>query len=102
MCNDNNLTLLEIGEKLEALRLNEQLSQDEVCKQAGISRKTLSTLENGGNFTISTLLKLLKVYVKQNQFSKILSLPKGFDIRLFDAEIKKSKKKRAKRNRPKL
>ncbi len=84
-----------IGKKLEQLRLNLDYSQGEVSKQIGVSRKTLSTLENGGNFSVLILVKLLRLYGKLEDLENILSLPGGFDMNLFQKELKKSKKRYA-------
>lgn len=40
------MTLQKLGKKISALRKEKGLSQDEVCRVAGISRTTLSRLEN--------------------------------------------------------
>ena len=40
------MTLQDLGKKIAVLRKEKGLSQDEVCRVAGISRTTLSQLEN--------------------------------------------------------
>ena len=53
---------VEIGEKIKNKRLQLNLRMDDVAREVGISRSTLSSIENGsGNYTIETLLKLLDV-----------------------------------------
>ena len=49
-----------IGEKIKNKRLQLNLRMDDVAKEVGITRSTLSSIENGsGNYTIDALLKLL-------------------------------------------
>ena len=49
-----------IGEKIKSKRLQLNLRMDDVAKKVGITRSTLSSIENGsGNYTIDALLKLL-------------------------------------------
>ena len=49
-----------IGEKIKNKRLQLNLRMDDVAKEVGITRTTLSSIENGsGNYTIDALLKLL-------------------------------------------
>lgn len=49
-----------IGEKIKNKRLQLNLRMDDVAKEVGITRSTLSSIENGsGNYTIDILLKLL-------------------------------------------
>ena len=49
-----------IGEKIKNKRLQLNLRMDDVAKEAGVTRSTLWSIENGnGNYTIDTLLKVL-------------------------------------------
>lgn len=50
-----------IGNFVQHHRLDQNLSQDFVAHQAGISRSTLSLLERGGKVTLSTLIQVLRV-----------------------------------------
>jgi transcriptional regulator with XRE-family HTH domain len=49
-----------IGGNLRALRVNSQLSQEETAAKAGVSLRTLGTLENEGRSTVETLLRVLR------------------------------------------
>lgn len=87
-------SIKSLGKKLEQLRKNQELSQDEASAKVGVSRKTLSSIENGGNFTILVLVKLLRLYGKLDDLENILSLPQGFDMDAFQTELRKSRRKR--------
>ena len=50
----------EIGELIKATRKKNRLSQAKLAKLLGISRITIQNLESGKNFTIDTLLKVLR------------------------------------------
>lgn len=50
-----------IGRYVQHHRLEQNLSQDYVSKQAGISRSTLSLLERGGRVTLATLIQVMRV-----------------------------------------
>lgn len=51
-----------IGQQIKSKRLKLNLRMDDVAKAVGITRSTLSFIENGtGNYTIDILLKLLSV-----------------------------------------
>lgn len=86
-------SIKSLGKKLEQLRKNQELSQDEASAKVGVSRKTLSSIENGGNFTILVLVKLLRLYGKLDDLENILSLPQGFDMDAFQTELRKSRRK---------
>lgn len=59
-----------LGHYVQHHRLEQNLSQDYVSKQAGISRSTLSLLERGGRVTLITLIQVLRV----------LDLLQSFDV----------------------
>lgn len=48
-----------LGERLAQHRLNRNLSQSALAKRAGISRRTLSRLENGEPTQLENLLRVL-------------------------------------------
>lgn len=51
---------VNMGYKIKEIRLAKKLSQEELCKAAGVSRQTLSDLESGRivNTTTGTLTKI--------------------------------------------
>jgi len=50
----------ELGARLKSERLNRNVTQETLAKQAGISRRTLVGAERGEPFTIDTLLSILR------------------------------------------
>lgn len=50
-----------IGNFIKHHRLNQNRSQEDVSKAAGISRSTLSILERGEKVTVNSLIKVLRV-----------------------------------------
>ena len=57
------MILSEIGNKIKSLRKEKRISQEALAKRVGISRNTLSKLENGyiANISIVTLDRVLNV-----------------------------------------
>ncbi len=53
--------LLDISLKVTEARRKQKLTQAELAKRAGITQQQLSRIENGRNFNIATLLRLLDV-----------------------------------------
>jgi len=52
--------LLEIGQRIQRERLNQNLSQSEISRKAGVSRKTITNLETGEGCSLVTLLAVLQ------------------------------------------
>ena len=54
--------MMEIGQRLRALRRRRRMTIDEAAQQADLARMTVSRAERGHNPTMLTLLRLLRVY----------------------------------------
>lgn len=60
--NENNVFLLkEIGIRIHNLRINMNLSQEELATLSGVGLRTISRIENGENTNLSNLLNVLRV-----------------------------------------
>ena len=55
----SNVAIQAIGERLKAYRVGASLSQDELATRAGISRRSITNLENGEDVKMSTVVKVL-------------------------------------------
>jgi len=82
-----------IGQKLEKLRQNIDMTQSDITNEVGISRKTVSSIENGNNFSVENLVKLLITYNRIEPFLNILTLPYNFDINEYKKELKEFNEK---------
>ena len=82
-----------IGAFIKHNRLNQNKTQDEVSKAAGISRSTLSLLERGETVTLSTVIQVLRVL-------DLLYIMSVFEIKdqispIEYAKLQKNKRQRA-------
>ncbi|MES2439404.1 MAG: helix-turn-helix transcriptional regulator [Verrucomicrobiota bacterium] len=50
----------ELGKRLKSHRLDLNLSQEETAKRSGLSRRTITAIENGEGSTLTTLIALLR------------------------------------------
>jgi len=55
-------TKQELGQLIKMVRKSRKLTQVEVASALAVSRNTIQNLESGKNFTIDTLLKVLKEF----------------------------------------
>lgn len=67
--------LREIGRRLEALRRARGLTQSEAAERAGLGRTTLYRAENGDNPTLSTVIRLLRVYGRLGAVEDFIPAP---------------------------
>lgn len=52
--------LCQIGQKLRRARLDADIGQDELAHQTGLSRKTIQNAEAGNNYSMETLIRILR------------------------------------------
>ena len=64
--------LEELGTRLQAQRLNANLSQTEVARKAGVSRRGLQNLETGRTCTLSLLIRVLRALGKLQQLEALV------------------------------
>lgn len=67
--------LREIGDRLKRERLNQNRSQADLAREAGIARKTLVNLEGGEGCSMSTLLAVLRALGRLENLDAFLPDP---------------------------
>jgi transcriptional regulator with XRE-family HTH domain len=50
----------ELGKRLKGRRLDLNLSQEQIATRSGLSRRTITAIENGEGSTLTTLIALLR------------------------------------------
>jgi transcriptional regulator with XRE-family HTH domain len=58
---NDHVILQEIGNFIKKRRIDQGITQDELAKQAAISRSTLSLIERGENIALGNLIKVLRM-----------------------------------------
>lgn len=84
-----NELLTEFGKCIRSFRKNAGMSQAQLAERVGVSRVNISEIERGSNPSISTFLRILKVFNKLNALEEILQVPNISPKQLFDLENKK-------------
>ena len=67
--------LREIGQRIQRERLNRNLTQAELARKAGVSRKTITNLETGDGCSLITLLAVLQAMDRLDHFDAFLPDP---------------------------
>ena len=57
---NEHTALKTLGQRIKQLRVRKDLEQEELAVHIGLSRKTISNLENGQNVSLLNLFKILK------------------------------------------
>lgn len=65
----------EIGRRLEALRLAQNVSQAELAAEAGISRRTVTRLEAGEGISLDTLIRVMRALGIAGRLDALITPP---------------------------
>jgi transcriptional regulator with XRE-family HTH domain len=71
----------EIGRRLEGVRLAANVSQAQLAAEAGVSRRTITRLENGGGVSLDTVIRVMRALGIEDRLDALLPDP---DVRPID------------------
>jgi transcriptional regulator with XRE-family HTH domain len=88
----------EIGRRLEGVRLAANVSQAQLAAEAGVSRRTITRLENGGGVSLDTLIRVMQALGLADRLEALVPDP---DVRPIDrVRLKGKQRQRARRKAP--
>ena len=91
--------LEQLGKRIESSRIDHNLTQAQLSREAGISRPTVQRLEGGRDVNLSSLLRVLRVLGLLDRIDLLLPEPA---IRPMDAlKAKGKRRKRVRASKPK-
>ncbi len=65
----------DLGRQVEALRLSQNRNQSQVAEEAGVSRRTITRLENGEGVSLDTFIRVLRALGAVEQLRTLLPDP---------------------------
>ena len=65
----------ELGQKLERLRLSKNINQSMLAKEAGVSRRTITRVENGEGISLDTLIRVIRALGVVDRLEALLPDP---------------------------
>ena len=89
----NREILSEMGERLRRERLNRNMTMEEAAESSGLSLSTISKIENGGGFSVNSLLSLLRALDLLGRVDALLPEPTLSPIEL--AKLRGTTRQRA-------
>ena len=89
--------LNSLGEYIKHHRLEQNKTQSQLAKDAGINRSTLSEIEQGNRSNTLTLIQILRALHKLDVFDSFKIVEKISPIQL--AKLEKNKRKRASKSK---
>jgi len=67
--------LTELGERLTQSRLNQNLTQAELAREAGVSKRTVERIESGASTQLSNLVRLIRALGLLANFESLIPEP---------------------------
>lgn len=86
------LVEIEICKRLERVRLGQNISQQQLAATAGVSRRTISRMENGQGISLNTLIRVMRALDLTHHLE---SLVPSLDIRPIERVKQKPERKHA-------
>ena len=96
-----DLAILDmLGIRIKMERLNQNMTQIDVAKRAGIDRIVLTRIENGKGCTLSSFVRILRALKKLNHLDMFLPEPGISPIQLAKLSGQQRREASGKRGRP--
>lgn len=87
----------ELGERIEAFRLSQNLRQEDIVDATGLSRGTIVRVEAGKGGTIDSLIRILKALGVEGQLETLVP-----DAQLSPLERRQKHRQRARPSEPEV
>lgn len=91
----DSAVIREIGTRFQRIRLDRDLSQRELAEEAGVSRATIQSIEDGESITLVSLLRLMRVFGLVEGLERVFPEPVPSPIQRL--ELKGRERQRASR-----
>lgn len=80
--------LKRIGLQIKRLRKAQKMSQTELGERVGLSRRSISEIENGGNTTLASFIRILHLFSRLEDFDHLLESTPISPKAAFEAQSK--------------
>ena len=72
----------ELCKRLEEIRLSKNISQEELARQAGVSRSTMTRIANGQSISLDSFIRVLKALGLSEHLDSLLPDPEVRPVEL--------------------
>jgi putative transcriptional regulator len=85
-------TLAELGKRLARHRLNRNLTQDQLAREAGVSKRTVVRLENGESSQLTNLLRILRALGLLGNLDGLVPAPLASPVEALKAKVRERRR----------
>ncbi len=84
--------LAELGERIARHRLNRNLTQDQLAREAGVSKRTVVRLENGQSSQLTNLIRVLRALNLSGSINAVVPAPLTSPIEALKAKTRERRR----------
>jgi transcriptional regulator with XRE-family HTH domain len=88
----DNVIVAALCSSVKQMRLNKNISQEELSERSGVNRVTISRMETGKAINLITLIQLLRALEKLDLLSSLMEGPQISPIMVMEQQQKLRKK----------
>src|ERR1039458_5095541 len=92
--------LAELGDRLARHRLNRNLTQDQLAREAGVSKRTVVRLENGQSSQVTNLVRVLRALGLLGNLDVLVPAPVASPIEALKAKARERRRASPASNKP--
>lgn len=81
-----------IGENIKSLRIKKNLTQSELARQAGISKRAIGYIENGNGASLASLIEVFRVLDILDRFTALFPPTEPSPLELLKLQGKRRKR----------
>jgi putative transcriptional regulator len=93
--------LAELGDRLARYRLNRNLTQDQLAREAGVSKRTVVRLESGQSSQVTNLVRVLRALGLLGNLDALVPAPLASPIEALKAKARRRHRASPTSKRPK-
>ena len=84
--------LAELGDRLKRHRLNRNLTQEQLAREAGVSKRTVVRLENGQSSQMTNLIRVLRALGLLGNVDALVPAPSASPIEALKAKARERRR----------
>lgn len=93
--------LAELGDRLARYRLNRNLTQEQLAREAGVSKRTVLRLENGQSSQVTNLVRVLRALGLLGNLDALVPAPLASPIEALKAKARERRRASPASKKPK-
>ncbi len=100
MLSADETILLELGKRIGSYRVNREITQAELARQAGVSKRTIERIEAGSSAQMVSIIRILRVLGLLQNLDQLVPDPAGRPMALLRRQQEKVRQRASSKRTP--